>query len=160
MNDIVLKRLYLHGDDVDPMVTDTTISVQHSRPDVVAIIRGQTIGEIVKTSHGWLNYELDKALSAATATIRNIILQEFLRLKSFAPWENCDNMVSVVMASQTIYLTFDRPLRSPITFSPSEIESWTPVINNSQELFCIGKGIVMSGSPQGGTIQFPYSMKD
>jgi len=159
MKEIQMLRLYLHDDDVPPMVSDTAISVKNDA-DALAIIRGHTIGEIIKTSKGWLNFELDRTLSAATATIRNIILQEFLRLKSLQPWEGHESMLRVVMASRCIYLSFDRPPNSPITLTPLEIEQWAPIINNSQELFAIGKGHIMNGSPQGGTIQFAYSLRD
>lgn len=159
MTDITMKRLYLHDDNVAPVITDTTISLQDN-VEAHYILRGHSIGEIVKTSKGWLNFELDRALSLATATMRQIIWQTFLDLESFKEWEGFEDRVRVVMASRCIYLTFDRPDNSKLKFTPVEIESWTSIINNSQTLFEIGLGHILSGSPENGTIQFPYSLKD
>ena len=159
MKEIQMKRLYLHSDDVAPVITDTMISVKVDA-DTHCVVRGHSIGEIVNKSKGWLGFDLERALSDATATIRNIILQEFLRLKDMQPWEGHEDMVRLVMASQCIYLSFDRPPNSPITLTNYQIAQWTPIINNSQDLFAIGNGHIISGSPHGGTVQFAYSLRD
>jgi hypothetical protein len=159
MKDLQVMRLYLHDDNVPPVITANSISVRNE-PESLAVFRGHTIGEIVNKSKGWLNFDLDRALSIGTATIRNIILQEFLRVKEMQAWEGHEELVRVVMASQCIYLSFDRPPNSKITLTPVEIESWTPIINASQDLFAIGEGRIISGSPHGGTIQFAYSLRD
>lgn len=158
MTDLQVKCLYLHDDDAPPIETDTTISVRND-DDALGYIRGRTIGEVVKTSNRWIPYSVDSAICTATATVRNIILQEFLKLPSFKPWEGLENMVSVVMASECIFVCVERPISSPITLTNFEVESWTDTINNAQDLFVIGKGHISSGSPQGGAIQIPYTLK-
>jgi hypothetical protein len=159
MKELQVMRLYLHDDDVPPIITANSISVKNE-PESLAVFRGHTLGEIINNSKGWLNFDLDRALSIGTATIRNIILQEFLRVKEMKAWEGHEELVRVVMASRCIYLSFDCPPQSKITLSPMEIESWTPIINASQDLFAIGVGRIISGSPHGGTIQFAYSLRD
>lgn len=151
-----IKRLYLHDDSAQAIVTDDMISVRMA--DAIGITRGQTIGEITKTAKGWLDAELEMELADATATVRNAIKKELLKLPSMRSWIGAEHMFKVAMASKTLYVILERPCEGTVSLKPADLGGWAPVINTAQDWFEIGEPWMTSGGYEGCTLQMNYKL--
>lgn len=151
-----IKRLYLHDDSAQAIVTDDMISVRMA--DALGYARGQTIGEITKTAKGWLDAELEMELADATATVRSAIKRELLKLPSMSSWVGAEGMCKIAMASKTLYVILERPCEGKVSLKPADLSGWAPVINTSQDWFEIGEPWMTSGGYEGCTIQMNYTL--
>lgn len=154
------KHLYLHDDNVPPMIGDKTISIKND-DDAPRLIQGHKIGQITKKSVGWIEPELHSAIAEATREITAFIKQHFLNLSAMAPWRDNQELLTVMVASECLYINVQRPERIPrITIRPAEIsQEWPRKINHAQTVFEIGSGFISTGGPDGGSIQIPYKLR-
>jgi len=128
--------------------------------DNLTFLRGQTIGEIHVDFKGWMAKDLEVALSVGSATMRFLICEEFLKLDEFKMWEGHEDRVKIGMADRCIYLFVTRPEGEKIDLRPGDFPSMCDRINGAQSLFEIRDGSITHGSPEGGTLQFKYKLKE
>jgi hypothetical protein len=155
------KTLYLHDDLVPTIKTDSMVSMRNHE-DNFRDCRGTSIGRIVSTSKNWIEQELEAAILNASATFCNQVHEQVLALHSWAPWRKYPNLLKVRLASECLFLIFDRPMDGPrLDFTVSQIEDeWPRLINKSQPYFELLNGHITSGSPDGGCIQYTYRLKE
>ena len=155
------KRLYLHDDHVQDVITATTVSVKLD-DDTPAKIKGQQIGQITVRAHGWIEPEVEQALRECTSVICADIHKRFMALDAFKEWRPHPDNLKIRMANDTIYLLITRPIDMPkITFTQTEIATvWPDTINEQQKTYTLRGGHILSGGPEGGTIQYSYSLRD
>lgn len=151
------KRLYIHDDVAETVVTDDMISARHD-DDLEYVVRGHSVGEINKTSNRFMSPKQEQAMSAATSVIRQIILQEFLKLDCFEPWRGREQFIRIGMASGCIFVIIDRPTSKPIGLKNRDMEEWPNLINAAQDIFEVRNAYVSSGGPDGGVIQLGYRL--
>jgi len=158
---IQFKTLYLHDDDVQPIKGDKMISMRNHE-DQFRAFRGNSIGRIVNKSKNWIEPELETAIANASATFCHQVHEQILSMHSWAPWRKYPNLLKVRLASECLFLIFDRPMDGPrLDFTVSQIEDeWPRLINKNQEYFELLNGHVTSGSPDGGCIQYTYRLKE
>lgn len=151
-----IKRLYLHDDTAPPIVTDEMISVH--KEEALGYVRGQTIGEITNTAKGWMNSELESALAAATATVREAIKKHLMKLDSMRSWIGAEDLFKVAMTSKTLYIILERPCEGKVSLMPADLAGWAQAINTAQDWFEIGEPWMTSGGYEGCTLQMNYKL--
>lgn len=151
-------KVILHERD-EPVHRDGhTLSMRFD--DSTTFLLGQTIGEINVEFKGWMAKDLEVALSVSSATMRFLICEEFLKLDEFKMWEGHEDRVKIGMADRCIYLFVTKPDGQKIDLRPGDFPSMCDRINAAQSLFEIRDGKITHGSPEGGTLQFMYKLKE
>lgn len=158
MIDLELKRVVFHDDNVDTVFSGSTLSVNVN--EAATILSTIDVGEFVCNYNGWMPPETEKVLMGATALVREIILEQFLMQPEMAIWIGEEERVKVGMASESIFLYFTRPGKHKINLYQAQIDAMQENINKTQDLFELGVGHVSFGSPEGGSIQFSYKLKE
>lgn len=158
MTDLNPIKVMLHDRDEAIVKTETSISMRYD--DDARRLRGYTIGEIRTDFNGWMPKDMEMQLAIGSATMRFLIAEEFLRLDEFAMWVGHEDRVKIGMASGCIYLMVTRPEGKKIDLRPGDFPSMCDRINANQSLFKISGGVISYGSPEGGTLQFAYELKD
>lgn len=151
-----IKRLYIHDDSAESIVTDDTLSVR--KEDAAGIIHGHVVGEIHNSAKGWLDGELQLALVAATAPVCDYIKAQLIKLPSMRSWVGAEHFFKIAMASKTLYVYLDRPCEGKISLSPADLSDWAAAVNGAQDVFEIGEPRVTSGGYEGCTLQMSYKL--
>ena len=158
MNDFY--TLNLHDDQVENQIVGKTLSVRNYE-DSVSFLRGHSVGYINKTSNNWIEPEVEEVLHNCTRTFTSLVRDQFLALHAWEPWRKCPDLLKIRLASKCLFLVFDRPVDGPrLNFTTAQIdEEWVQIINRSQDVFTLKSGHITSGSPDGGCIQYVYTLK-
>lgn len=158
MTDLNPIKVILHDREEEIVKTDSSISMRYT--DDARRLRGYTIGEIKTEFNGWMPKAMEDQLAIGSATMRFLIAEEFLRLDEFAMWIGHEDRVKIGMASGCIYLMVTRPEGQKIDLRPGDFDSMCDRINGAQNLFEVSNGKISYGSPEGGTLQFTYKLKE
>ena len=156
---MIAAHLFLHDDNAPDVINDRIISIKND-DDAPAKLRGRSIWRITNKSKGWIEPELHQAMIHQSREFTGFVKQTLLNLSAFRGWEKHPELLKVTIAHECMYVTFTRPADMPrITIRPSEITmEWPNLVNKMQNVFELGRtGHILSGDPDGGTIQIPYS---
>jgi hypothetical protein len=153
-------HLILTDDNTNVAPIDGQLIVKND-DDAHHAVRGQSVGQITNNSNNFIEAELQDALIVATASIRAEIHKQFLSLSAWKPWTVYPELLKVAMASESVFLIFDRPDNcARLSFNQTQIEEeWSRIINNAQDVFELRGGYVSRGEPNGGSIHYGFKLK-
>lgn len=151
-----VMSLFITDDKIEPRYTESSITL--NKDDVKYKVRGQTIGEVINNSKGWLDEETQYAISAATATMCGFIKREILKLPSMKSWEGTTGCIRLAMASQTLYVILERPCEGKVSLLPGHLADWAPELNAVQSAFEFREPHMSSAAYEGCTISIPYKL--
>lgn len=155
---------YVHLIITDDDTNVTAIDGQHivkNDDDAHYALRGYSVGQITNNSNNFFEPELELAMVHATKSICAEIHKQFLALSAWKPWTVFPDLLRVRLASDSVFLIFDRPDNcARLTFTQAQIaEEWVQLINRAQDVFELRGGYVSRGEPNGGSIHYGFKLK-